>query len=72
MIVLRSDIMATISNPEKKVFDDTTSDDAVLEQLGYTQGNAICSRFGSLLTKCRAEAKLRSSWNGWLFLQHRY
>jgi hypothetical protein len=26
------------AEPEKRVFDATTSDDAVLEQLGYTQG----------------------------------
>ncbi|KAF2179374.1 GABA permease [Zopfia rhizophila CBS 207.26] len=29
--------MAAASEPQKKVFDDSTSDDAVLEQLGYTQ-----------------------------------
>jgi hypothetical protein len=27
------------SDPEKKVLDDTNSDDEVLAQLGYTQGN---------------------------------
>jgi hypothetical protein len=26
---------------DKKVFQDGTSDDAVLEQMGYTQGNPI-------------------------------
>lgn len=29
--------MASASEPGKKVFDETTSDDAVLQQLGYTQ-----------------------------------
>ena len=28
-----------VSDPEKKVIDDSNSDDAVLAQLGYTQGN---------------------------------
>lgn len=33
--------MATVIEPEKKVFQDGTSDDAVLEQLGYTQGTCL-------------------------------
>jgi hypothetical protein len=34
-------IMASDSEPVKKVFHESSSDDAVLEQLGYTQGMAI-------------------------------
>jgi hypothetical protein len=29
-------------DPEKKVLDDSNSDDDVLAQLGYTQGNTYC------------------------------
>jgi hypothetical protein len=29
-------------DPEKKVLDDSNSDDDVLAQLGYTQGNTHC------------------------------
>jgi hypothetical protein len=33
--------MATIKEPEKKPLADLNDDDAVLEQLGYTQGTRI-------------------------------
>jgi hypothetical protein len=48
--------MAMTTEPEKKVFDDTTSDDVVLEQLGYTQGNMCFSIMGRSLMNCRAKA----------------
>jgi len=35
--------MMTATEPEKKVFDEATSDDAVLEQLGYTQGIVLAA-----------------------------
>lgn len=33
--------MGKVMDAEKRALSDTTSDDAILEQLGYTQGNLI-------------------------------
>jgi len=40
-------IMESESEPVKKVFHESSSDDAVLEQLGYTQGTATQFPIGS-------------------------
>ena len=71
-------IMASDSEPVKKVLHESSSDDAVLEQLGYTQGMVIqfsiksfffTSNIGlNLLTTCRTQAQFRSHRNGRIFL----
>jgi hypothetical protein len=52
--LIQLDMMATTAKLEKQGSDNSTSDDAVLEQLGYTQGNILYRLWKSILTYDRA------------------
>lgn len=66
--------MASIApqDSEKKVVSDSDSDDAVLAQLGYTQGwFAMLTNVLGLMTD-RAEAQFWSDGNAWFLVQYRH